>query len=342
MLQQHHHQQQQQRCRRLLEQGNAPELQQQGIVGQRLRRQQQQQQQQQQQENPTTTTGTPFVVNPPTVTKISSGTGDHFGPVMSADGAFVTYDPDGVIYLFDRKTGATITISPADDGTYTQPSISSDGRFVVYQDANGHVFLYNNDASSAQYKTTAPIGVGTSPVISGDGSRIVVAHDGNIVIYDQQGHVLSTITPADAGAAVSLVKPVVSADGHVISFWGADSANADGPGHLYVYDQSTGTISAIASSAQHVGASAASISADGHYVVYQSADAGGHTEIYLYDLHTNQVLFHTANASGGSYNPVISPDGHFIIFASDAKLTSSDSNEVADTYVVDVSDPAHP
>ena len=46
----------------------------------------QQQQQQQQQENPTTTAATPFVVNPPTVTQISSGTADHFGPVMSADG----------------------------------------------------------------------------------------------------------------------------------------------------------------------------------------------------------------------------------------------------------------
>jgi hypothetical protein len=45
----------------------------------------------------------PFVVAPSTVTKVSSGTGNHFGPVMSADGQFVTYDPDGAIYLFDRK-----------------------------------------------------------------------------------------------------------------------------------------------------------------------------------------------------------------------------------------------
>src|SRR5207344_1248344 len=54
------------------------------------------------------------------------------------------------------------------------------------------------------------------------------------------------------------------------------------------------------------------------------------------------VVFHTSNAAGGSYNPVISPDGHFIIFASDAKLTADDTNSVADTYVVDVTDPAHP
>ena len=88
--------------------------------------------------------------------------------------------------------------------------------------------------------------------------------------------------------------------------------------------------------------SGASISADGHYLVYQSNASGGHSEIYLYDLTTGQVVFHTADASGGSYNPVVSPDGHFIIFASDARLTANDINSVADTYVVDVTDPSSP
>ena len=87
--------------------------------------------------------------------------------------------------------------------------------------------------------------------------------------------------------------------------------------------------------------SAASFSADGRYVVYQSDAPGGHSEIYLYDLSTGQVVFHTENASGASYNPVLSPDGNFIIFASDAEL-AGDGNAVTDTYVVDVSDPANP
>ncbi|MBO4225994.1 cadherin-like domain-containing protein [Bradyrhizobium neotropicale] len=282
----------------------------------------------------------PFVVNPPTVTRISTtSTGDHFGPVMSADGQFVTYDPDGVIYLFDRATGVTIVISPP-GGIYGSPTISSDGHSVVYQSSSGVIFLYNNDPSSAQYHTTIQIGVGTSPAVSGDGSRIAVENGGNIIVYDRQGHVLTTITPADAGAGGSLLKPAISADGHVVAFWGADPGGSSG--HLYVYDRSTGVISTIADTAQGVGASAASLSADGRYVVYQSADANGHSEIYLYDLQTHQIVFHTSNPSGGSYNPVISPDGHFIIFASDAALTSNDHNSVADTYVVNLTDPAHP
>ncbi|MGY3620481.1 cadherin-like domain-containing protein [Bradyrhizobium sp. USDA 10063] len=282
----------------------------------------------------------PFVVNPPTVTRISTiSDGDHFGPVMSADGQFVTYDPDGVIYLFDRATGVTTVISPP-GGIYGSPTISSDGHSVVYQSSNGVIFLYDNDPSSPQYHTTIQIGVGTSPAVSGDGSRIAVENGGNITVYDRQGHILTTITPADAGTGGSLLKPAISADGHVVAFWGADPGGSSG--HLYVYDQSTGVISAIADTSQGVGASAASLSADGRYVVYQSADANGHSEIYLYDLQTHQIVFQTSNPGGGSYNPVISPDGHFIIFASDAALTSNDHNAVADTYVVNLTDPAHP
>ena len=87
--------------------------------------------------------------------------------------------------------------------------------------------------------------------------------------------------------------------------------------------------------------SAASFSANGRYVVYQSDAPGGHSEIYLYDLSAGEVVFHTANVWGASYNPVISPDGNFIVFASDAEL-AGDGNAVTDTYVVDVSDPFNP
>jgi FecR protein len=76
----------------------------------------------------------PFVVTPPPVTLISAGAGDHFGPVMSADGRYVTYDPEGAIFLYDRQSNTTITIaSPANGLTYSAPSISSDGHYIVYQ-----------------------------------------------------------------------------------------------------------------------------------------------------------------------------------------------------------------
>ena len=289
----------------------------------------------------------PFVVTPPPVTLISTGAGDHFGPVMSADGRFVTYDPDGAIFLYDRQSNTTITIAAPGAGfTFSEPTISSDGHYIVFQGSNGaqsFVFIYDNNPADALYQQTTELMPGSSPAISGDGSTIVVEQGGaSIGVYDQQGHALATITPAAIGETGAVWKPAISADGHVIAFWNSDTATAGGSGQLFVYNLSTGTVSAIANTTTGAGTTAASVSADGHFVVYQSDASDGHSEIFLYDLTTGHVVFQTANASGASYSPVISPDGHFIIFASDAQLTPDDTNSVADTYVVDVTDPSHP
>ena len=288
----------------------------------------------------------PFVVTPSPVLRISSGPGDHFGPVMSADGQFVTYDPDGAIYLFDRQTGATKTIaSPGGGLTYGSPTISSDGHFVVYQGSDGtqsSIFIYNNDASdTAHYGQVTRLMSGGQAAISGDGSKLVVERGGSIGLYDQQGHELANITAAAVGATGTLWKPAISADGHIIAFWGSNSSSAGGAGQLFTYDLSTATVRSIASTATDAGNSAASFSADGHYVVYQSDTPDGHSEIYLYDSRAGQVVFHTANPDP-SYNPVLSPDGHFIILASDARLTADDKNNITDIYVIDVTDLSHP
>jgi Tol biopolymer transport system component len=292
----------------------------------------------------------PFVVNPTTVPQISSSPGDHFGPVMSASGD-VVYDPDGIIYFYDRETGTTVRITPADDGfSYGAQTISSDGRYIAYQGTDGtdtFVYIYGTDPSdAAHYHQQVQLVAGTSPAISGDGSTILVEHggsnSGSIGIYNLQGDLQGTITAAAAGTSGAVWKPAISADGHVVAFWSSDGGPAGGSGHLFTYNLSTGTVTRIADTATGAGTSAASFSADGRYVVYQSDTAGGHSEIYLYDLGTGEVIFHTANAAGASYNPVLSPDGHFIVFASDAHIVPGDNNAFADTYTVDVSDPAHP
>jgi VCBS repeat-containing protein len=297
-----------------------------------------------------TPASTPFVVTPPTVAPITSGEGNHTNPVMSASGD-VVYDPDGIVYFYDRASGVTTRVTPAGDGfSYSGQTISSDGRYVVYQGTDGthtYVYVWGTDPSdTAHYHVQTQLAAGSSPAISGDGSTILVEQaGGSIGIYDLQGHAKGTITAASVGVTGTLSNPAISADGHVIAFWSSDPANPSGPEHLYTYNVSTGVVTEIASSVSG-GAPAASISADGHYVVYQSQAAGGHTEISLYDLTTGQVVYSTASAheilAGNSKNPVISPDGHFIIFTSTAELTPGDTNTYADTYVVDVTDPAAP
>ena len=179
-------------------------------------------------------TSIPFVVTPSPVSRISSGPGDHFGPVMSADGQFVTYDPDGAIFLFDRQSGTTKTIaSPQDGFTYGSPTISADGHFIVYQGSDGtqqsFIFIYNNDASdTAHYGQTTRLMAGGQPAISGDGSRIVIEQGGSIGLYDQQGHQLADITATALGVSGTLWKPAISADGHIIAFWSSDQSTPGG------------------------------------------------------------------------------------------------------------------
>ena len=303
---------------------------------------------------PTPSVPIPFVVTPSPIALISTGNANYFGPVMSADGNFVTYDPDGAIFLYDRQTNTTITIaSPANGFTFSAPTISADGHFIAFQGTNGtssFVYLYDNNPSDPNYQQTTQLAGGSSAAISGNGSEIVVENGGgSIVLYDQQAHVLATITPATVGFSGSVWKPAISADGHLIAFWASNSVAAGGAGELFTYNVSSGTVSAIASAATGAGTSAASLSADGHYIVFQSdapdlfGSPGTHpTEIFLYDLSSGHVIFSTAAAAGASYNPVISPDGHFIVFSSTAQLTSIQTNGVAETYVVNVTDPSHP
>ena len=117
------------------------------------------------------TTPLPFVVTPPPISRISSGGGDHFGPVMSADGQYIVYDPDGAIYLYDRQTNTTITIATPGGGfTYSGQTISADGHHVVFQGTDGtnsYVFIYNNDPSdTAHYQHTIQLVAGGAPAIS--------------------------------------------------------------------------------------------------------------------------------------------------------------------------------
>ena len=158
--------------------------------------------------------------------------------------------------------------------TYAAPTISLDGRYIVFQGSNGSqsfVFIYDNNPSDAQYKQTTQLVSGSAPAISGDGSIIVVEQGGaSIGVYDQQGHAIATITPAAIGASGAVWKPAISGDGHVIAFWNSDSSTTGGSGQLFTYNLSTGTVASIASTTTGAGISAASISNDGHYLVFQS------------------------------------------------------------------------
>jgi Tol biopolymer transport system component len=89
-----------------------------------------------------------------------------------------------------------------------------------------------------------------------------------------------------------------------------------------------------------------SISEDGNLAVFASNsgtlvpnDNNGKSDIFIYDRHAKTMKLisqYFGPANGHSYNPVISPDGRYVLFASEASnLTGDSSGEPANLFLYD-------
>ncbi|MBI2928384.1 MAG: PD40 domain-containing protein [Verrucomicrobia bacterium] len=94
---------------------------------------------------------------------------------------------------------------------------------------------------------------------------------------------------------------------------------------------------------------AASISADGRYVAFESEasnlvanDTNGAADVFLRDLQTGTTVLVSANpagapGNGASTNPTVTPDGHYVVFESAASdLVAGDTNGLGDVFVRDL------
>jgi len=156
----------------------------------------------------------------------------------------------------------------------------------------------------------------------------------------------------------SYYAPSISSTGQYVAFGSAASnlvANdTNGQFDIFVRDivnnattrvnVATGGLQANGSSGQ------VSISADGRYVVFESAatnlvanDTNGQTDIFVYDRNTAQTRLVSVGLGGTSSNSfsrisnsAISNDGRYIVFASAASnLVSGDTNNSEDIFVFD-------
>jgi len=95
---------------------------------------------------------------------------------------------------------------------------------------------------------------------------------------------------------------------------------------------------------------APSISGDGRYVAFQSDatnlvtyDSNRFTDVFLHDRYTNQIKLISRNLAGKSANfkstfPVISQEGHYVVFQSDASdLVADDINQMRDIFIYHIS-----
>ena len=287
-------------------------------------------------------------------------------PAISADGRFVAFistsdnlvagDNDGFadVFLYDRNTNATELLTPGPDTSVVgaSPSISADGRFVVF--SSGGLTIYDRQTRSTELLIDGFFR-GGAPSISGDGRFVafrspdtdLVAGDNNgvtdIFIHDRDTGITERVTTGGPGETFD---PSISANGRFVAFEsqannlvvGDTNAGRD----IFVYDRETGTTELLTQGANSNN-NRPSISADGRFVAFASSasnlvagDINGNTDIFIYDRETDVTELVTQGADAFSRLVVISADGQTIAFETEAdNLVTGDAPDTIEVVVFD-------
>ncbi|MBN2582742.1 MAG: PD40 domain-containing protein, partial [Planctomycetes bacterium] len=252
------------------------------------------------------------------------------GTSINADGRYVAFatdapqlvpgDTNGArdIFVYDRQTQAFERVSVASDGSQGDsssfnPSISADGRFVVFSSYASN--LVANDSNNRE----------------------------DVFVHDRQTGTTELVSVLANGSQFSRSSDcgTISADGRYVAF------RANG---VYVHDRTTGTTECVSmaydGSAANDHSGSISLSADGRYVVFSSeasnlvpGDTNGEEDVFVYDRQTGTMRLVSTGYSGlqgngESWRPVISADGQFVAFESEAStLVPGDTNGFDDIFV---------
>ncbi|MEP7301797.1 MAG: hypothetical protein ABI699_09740 [Caldimonas sp.] len=261
------------------------------------------------------------------------GNDDSFSGELSPDNRYLLFlsdatnlvadDNNGVtdVFLKDLQTGAVSRVSTDSSGAQANgfsfsASFSPDGRYVVFSSwANNLVAADTNDAYDVFMRD---LQTGTVTRVSTDASNAQA--NGN-----SSGGVLS----AGAGYLVfsSQARNLVAGDTNFSS-------------DVFVKDLQSGAIRLVSSAANGTqGESdsfAGSLSADGRYVIFESASRnlvpeppGHHSDSFLKDLQTGAIQRISSYGTEAS----LSPDGRYAAFISLGDLVPGDTNGKWDVYL---------
>lgn len=328
--------------------------------------------------------------------------GFSHAPALSGDGRFVVFlseannlvpsDKNDLLDVFvhDRFTGKISLVSVSTqgsqgDGEPSRPSISSNGRYIVYSsdatnlvpdDLNGasDVFLHNRNTLETELVSVSSSGVQGNtnsftrrPSISDDGRFVVffsnssnlVDDDTNqfsdIFIHDRQSGVTKLISRSPSGDPGNNDSgyPTISADGQFVAYHSLASnlvaGDTNNVSDVFLHNldtQETQRISISSSGIQgNRESDLPSISADGRYVAFSSFannlvpnDTNNTADIFVHDHISRQTIRASVNSNGEQANylsdtPYLSADGRFIAYYSFAdNLVPDDSNNSTDVF----------
>lgn len=277
--------------------------------------------------------------------------GGSWDPAVSADGRYVAFssfasnllddpvvtDSNGVsdVFLQDRVAGEMLLVSSARSGAQgnaasSQPDVSGDGEYVVYQSAASNLIAADTNAASDIFRFD---------IADGRTVRVSVANNG-----------------AQSNGESGTGGPSTSADGSVVAF-ASDATNlvagdTNGTSDIFVRDLAAGTtrrVSVSSSGAQADGPSyMGAISGDGNYVVFSSSadnlvsgDTNGTQDVFIRNLSTGNTALVSAATTGvqgnsDSISPAVSSDGRYVAFTSSAtNLIPGDDNFRTDVFLRD-------
>jgi Tol biopolymer transport system component len=254
-------------------------------------------------------------------------------------------------------------------------AFSSSATNLVTGDGNGvgDVFVYDRTTQEMSRVSVGPGGAEAtgrdsfSPALSGDGRYVAFASDAanlvagdtnnatDVFVYDRQAKTTTRVSVgpggAEAGGGESYA-PALSADGSVVSFVSKATDLApgatDGDNTVFVRDLKAGTTTQVGRVGEPEGFEAAvALSADGRFVAYPSAvatlvpgDTNNAVDVFVFDRvagTTERVSVGLGGTEGdrASTAPVISAEGRFVAFQSDAALVPGDTNHRTDIFVRD-------
>ena len=263
---------------------------------------------------------------------------------VSADGRFVAFasyarltehdvDDSSDVYVLDRATrGISLESPPVDfyrNGAASSPSISSDGRFVVYVVSGGQdrasrpesrVIL--RDRSLATSRAVEPV----DRPLDADTADAQIAANGEAIVFATAARTLEDSPRAAASQQIFVVER---------STWRFEKVSVGPPGQQFGTGSSFGP----------------SISADGRFVAFswrpRLADPRAdrrHVNVYLRDraraVTTPIGMSVRGNPPNGPcYRAMVSADGRYVSFVSEATdLTRErDRNNAPDVFLRDTS-----
>ena len=257
-------------------------------------------------------------------------------PSVSADGRFVAFESPATnlvaddtnlcrdVFVHDTETGQTTRISVASDGTEGNgvswfPSVSADGRYVVFQSAAWNFVPYDPNCAADAFIHDRQTGETTSVCCAGanwcDGNSATISADGRYVAFrvdcwqyaglfvqdrvtGQWSPRIDAASDGTPGSPWSSGSPTISADGRQVAFFSdctnlvsGDTNNAP---DIFVRDMAPGTTSRVSVASDGTqgngGSGGPSISSDGRFVAFYSSaanlvpgDTNGQQDIFVHD-----------------------------------------------------------